>query len=58
MRPARLDDVEVLAEALGLVARVNVVDGVLEEDLGDLDTGAPCERLFGPLASLPLKRRN
>ena len=43
-RPARLD------AALGLVAvaRVDDVDGVLEEDLGDLDAGAPCERLFGP----------
>ena len=54
-RPARLNDVEddkVLAEALGPVpvARVDVVDGVLEEDLGDLDldAGAPRERLFGP----------
>ena len=29
-------------------APVDDVDGVLEEDLGDLDAGAPYERLFGP----------
>ena len=55
-RPARLDDVEdgevlaeALAEALGLVPPVgDDVDGVLDDDLGDLDAGAPGERLFGP----------
>ena len=43
---ARLDDFEVLAEALGLVAReVDEVDGVLEEDLGHLDAGVPVSHL-------------